>query len=528
MKSSKFLLAGLVCLGMFLAACGMAATEAPMTVVETQVVEVTVEVEKAVEEPAAEEAPAAAAPLMSPEIAPIVLTWRLPGEAPPDEALIEGALNAMPQVQNLGLSIDLAFSGSEAYPETLGAIISQGLPCDLAYTSSDLEYARLAGQGVFIPLDELVNNFAPDIFMMVPKPAWDMARVNDLVYAVPALTGWGEAYGVIADQQILEKYQVDLNSLNNYSSLEAVLQSVLQGEPALAKKLVGEIWAIGDPRSWGYEPVSLPGVVRMSDPQKQVVNWYATPEYLLAVELANRLHQAGYTPDQPLIPANLLEARKQGEYPFHMAIYRPDLLAQMNRDEGRVHLGKTLQPILLSGVLNHLSAICANTQSAERALQFLDLVYTDEAVFNTLAKGVEGVHWGWQDIGRKIIARATGSGWTPEGDWLFGNPMLAYAEDSGEVGMWQAVKRQNDGARIPVDGAFSFDPAAVAAQIETVQSLIVQYDNPMRWGLVLPGDPHAGIETFNRMLQGAGLDQVLQEMQRQLDAYLEANPWVNQ
>jgi len=68
----------------------------------------------------------------------------------------------------------------------------------------------------------------------------------------------------------------------------------------------------------------------------------------------------------------------------------------------------------------------------------------------------------------------------------------------------------------------------VAAQMETAESLIVQYDNPMRWGLVLPGDTHAGIEAFNRNLQAAGLDGLLQEMQRKLDAYLEENLWVDQ
>jgi hypothetical protein len=94
--------------------------------------------------------------------------------------------------------------------------------------------------------------------------------------------------------------------------------------------------------------------------------------------------------------------------------------------------------------------------------------------------------------------------------------------------MWQGVKQQNDGARIPVDGAFAFDATPVAAQMETIESLIAQYDAPMRWGLVLPGDTRAGIEAFNRMLQGAGLDQVLQEMQNQLDTYLTANPWINQ
>ncbi len=528
MKSFKFILTCLVCLGLLMAACGQQATSEPAAVVETQIVEVEEvleEVAAEATEPAAEE-PMLAAPAQA--MAPMVLTWRLPGNTPTDEAQIEGALNAMPQIQDLGLSIDLAFTPWDDYAAALGVLVAQNQPCDLAYASSEFDYTQLARQGVFMPIDDLANNFAPDIFMMVPKPAWDMARVNNLVYAVPTMTGWSQAFGVIADQQILEKYQVDLNAITGYTGLEAVLQSVLQGEPQLAKKLMGEVWPISDPRSWGYEPVRLPGVVRMSDPQKKVVNWYATPEYLLAVELANRLHQSGFTPDQPLVPQNLQEARRNGEFPFHMAIYRPDLLAQMNREEERSHLGKSLQPILLSGALQHLTAVCANTQSAERALQFLDLAYTDEAVYNLLAKGIEGVHWCWQDIGRKIITRQLAAAGLPRAIGSSATRCWRMPRTAQEVGMWQAVKRQNDGARIPVDGAFAFDPTPAATQMETIESLIAQYDAPMRWGLVLPGDPHAGIEAFNRNLQGAGLEGLLQEMQRQLDVYLEANPWVNQ
>ncbi len=79
-------------------------------------------------------------------------------------------------LQDLGISLDLAFSGSDGYPTTLQEIVAQNLPCDLAYTSGELEYASLTSRGTFLPLDDLVNNFAPNIFMMVPKGALTLAR----------------------------------------------------------------------------------------------------------------------------------------------------------------------------------------------------------------------------------------------------------------------------------------------------------------------------------------------------------------
>ncbi len=151
---------------------------------------------------------------------------------------------------------------------------------------------------------------------------------------------------------------------------------------------------------------------------------------------------------------------------------------------------------------------------------------TDESVYNLLAKGIEGIHWNWQDIGQRLITRSN----SPDArkyllnqDWMFGNQFLAYAEDPAELGVWQAVKELNSTGQIPVDGSFSFDPSPVAVEMSAIESVIARYDAPLRWGINAPDDPRLGIEAFNRDLQAAGLEKVLQEMQKQLETYLAKN-----
>ncbi len=377
-----------------------------------------------------------------------------------------------------------------------------------------------------MPLDELVNNYAPDIFMQIPREAWDLTRINGLIYAVPHLTAWSEAQGVMADKTLLEKYQIKFNQAGTIPALDEALQKVFQGEPQLAGKLLGEVTGVGDPRSWGYEPAQLPGVLRTNATARTVMNWYATPEYRQAVETLNRWRQAGYLPNQPLKPDNLLEARKIGEYPFHLTVFRKDLQAQADLQEGHPHDGMTFQPVLLSGVTNNLTGVCANSQNPNLALAFLNLVYTDEGVYNLLAKGIEGVHWGWVDAGQRLITRPDileVKKYNLHRDWMFGNQFLAYAENPQEVGTWQQIAQQNNSASVPLDGAFVFDPALVQAEMTAVEAVIARFDPGLRWGVVNPNDSNLGIEAFNRELQAAGLEKVLQEMQRQLDAYLAMN-----
>ncbi len=90
------------------------------------------------------EMPAAAAP--KPD--PVQLTWWLGGEQPADETRVEAALNALPQLEALGVQVDLVFSDWSAYPSLLKEAVRLDMPCDLAYTSEWANgYHRLAAEG---------------------------------------------------------------------------------------------------------------------------------------------------------------------------------------------------------------------------------------------------------------------------------------------------------------------------------------------------------------------------------------------
>jgi putative aldouronate transport system substrate-binding protein len=148
--------------------------------------------------------------------------------------------------------------------------------------------------GNLVALDDLLPTVTPKLWEMVPETAWNMSRVNGKIFAIPNQQLWYEAWGIILDKEIADKYSIDLNTINKYEDFNPYLQKVLEGEPQLAKKLIGEMdGGTFHPLTWGYESVISAGVIKLGDMSRQIVNWYETPEFRQAVDQAWKWHEAG-------------------------------------------------------------------------------------------------------------------------------------------------------------------------------------------------------------------------------------------
>jgi putative aldouronate transport system substrate-binding protein len=118
---------------------------------------------------------------------------------------------------------------------------------------------------------------------------------------------------------------------------------------------------------------------------------------------------------------------------------------------------------VLSYVTPTMTGVCSTSKNPERALEVFELFYTDEVVYNTLAKGIEGKHWVWVDKERKVIGfpegvTADNSGWNLNRDWMIGNQFIAYYVNPDQVGAWEETERIINASGLPMAGPFVFDP----------------------------------------------------------------------
>ena len=167
--------------------------------------------------------------------------------------------------------------------------------------------------------------------------------------------------------------------------------------------------------------------------------------------------------------------------------------------------------------------IAQTCKNPEAAAKVLNMLYTDETVLNTLIFGVEGSDW---------VDAGTGDGsilW-PEGKDMNSVPYTA-ALTCGIIGN-QFIMYSMEGVSKASDIPFMADNMAntkkspifgfnvnidnIKTQTAAVSNVIAQYEGGLLTGEL---NPEEYIPKLNEELEAAGMNEIIEEAQQQLDAW---------
>ena len=153
-------------------------------------------------------------------------------------------------------------------------------------------------------------------------------------------------------------------------------------------------------------------------------------------------------------------------------------------------------------------------------MQFLELLYTDPVVSNLLCYGVEGVHYQMLDAANGVIgypegaSRAT-SPYSIFRNYALGNEFNTYVWEGWPVDLWRQVQENNERSARSHAYATPLDTSAVAAEVEQCSAIAERYTELLLAGV---GDVDEVLDAFNQELHAAGIDRIIAEKQRQIDA----------
>jgi putative aldouronate transport system substrate-binding protein len=105
-------------------------------------------------------------------------------------------------------------------------------------------------------------------------------------------------------------------------------------------------------------------------------------------------------------------------------------------------------------------------------------------------------------------------------DFLGGNQYLVPPWEGNLPDLRTISLRLNQNAPLSPILGFSYDPTPVSLEITAVANVIAQYSPGLRSGSVDPGE---NLPKFIKALDDAGAQKMVDEMQRQLDAWRAAN-----
>ncbi len=160
-----------------------------------------------------------------------------------------------------------------------------------------------------------------------------------------------------------------------------------------------------------------------------------------------------------------------------------------------------------------LTQSCYSIKNPEKALQLLELVNTDSKVRDALYYGLEGVDFEYTTDGK--LHRIT-TDW-PMAGYTQGSFFAATQLDTDEHNQWAEVKELNANAIASPALGFQFDYAdTVGDEVINCKEIWERWKGELLTGTV---DPQEAVPQMMSELRDAGFDKIIEEAQKQLDAF---------
>jgi putative aldouronate transport system substrate-binding protein len=436
-----------------------------------------------------------------------------------DLPLVQEEINKISK-KKINATVKLVPISGAAWQQQQNLMLTSNEKLDLIMSSSFYGYNTQAVKGLYLPLGDLLKSHGQEIIKAVPEHLLEGNKVNDEIYGIPSIRDWGSYYGFAMRKDLVDKYSIDLSQIKTFADLENVFKTVKEGEPTLTPVVntsmgtsvataiaAGKYDVLGD---------NL-GVVSFKD--KKMVNMFEDPQYVEAVKLARKWFEAGYiikdSATSKESAANLVKANKGFGY---FAKMKPGFDVQ---EKGIT--GYDMVSVKLSDVYSYTDAatgfnlsIARNSENPEKAMKFINLLYSDKEIMNLLDLGIEGKHYVKNSDGTIKLPDGVKESKYVFNQWEIGNNFLTYPWEGNDADYWDVMKEHNDSAVLSPAFGFTFNPEPVKTEIAASTNVLNQYKLGLESGTL---DPEKSLLEFNKKLKESGLDKIIEEKQKQFDEW---------
>ncbi|MCF0115947.1 MAG: extracellular solute-binding protein [Erysipelotrichaceae bacterium] len=409
-------------------------------------------------------------------------------------------------------TVPMALSGKEGAPDiiqvfSLADFVSQGFIQNLTpYLDNELK-----------PTVDLIGNVIGS------------GKIAGDTYMIPRYFGTVLDWKFIYNKALIEESGVDLSDCDDLYTLEDKLAELKEVYPDEHFLVYTDQF---DDLINYYKHTSVIGTYTATEGDStKLVNYYETEAYKEAIEMAYRFRQKGYV--DPEGSANTLShdvlvmsGSAKGVLMGHSA--NEETIAEMFNNMATydaefgaktIGIGDLYTDTLGVGI----SYTCANP---ELAASFINLLYTDEFVWDTLIYGIEGQDFVW-DENHEFVNY-------PEG--LDGNTIpytmqyscgmigngfqgLPFASNSSGNDFEYGKELMKEAWCPPLYG---FTPTSndVMNEATAVNVVVEKYNNVLTYGDVDPADVYP---QFIEELKAAGIDKLIENYQAQVDAWVAEN-----
>lgn len=489
---------------------------------------------------------------------PVTLEWYVAENNHPADDVVLPAIDKYFQEQ-INATMNIHFIPASEYKDKMTPILMSGQTVDIinanGTSTSAISYVDYVNQGTFFAMDELLPKYAPKTYEMIPEGFWDAMKINGNIYGIPSYKDSVTIKSLVINKTMAEALGMDTyegKTVKNMQEVVPMLYEALEKRNATFPEDANSspyipitrcCWNIDE---WApYESLNniavtnIPGVEAYAGKGSGeiVFNKYETDEYRAYCQNQAKMVNDGVLPADVWNFDTERVYSQQGKYILedtHEGLIEIDPHAFSDQWEGvLVPFEKTFGSTAY--IHNAVECISSSSKNPERAMMALELINTDNFVATALRFGLEGQHWNMSDVQGVVSFEGTTNA-DPANrayySWYgaqFGSLKACYMPQGTSPDFVDRLLAENEKAILDTNMGFVFDPTPVANEVAACSSVEGEFTNNLKFGFLVDQkgtDPAVVEETVNKTvdefiakLKENGVDKIIEEAQKQLDAW---------
>ncbi|WP_169447638.1 DUF3502 domain-containing protein [Paenibacillus daejeonensis] len=470
------------------------------------------------------------------EADPVTLKWMLGGPGKQqDSDRVWAEFNERLQAYLPNTTVEFEIVPFSEYRERWQLMSASQERVDLAWHGYVMPLADEVSKGAYLPLNELINEHAPELLETIPQWVFDLVTFDGDIYAVPNYQQMTDLrLGMrtpkeLADEFLDKEKAEEIFFAREATPLDQASYDVLS-EYFEKLKQAGRIQKGVSDAIWTDHNKGIilanPYVIPFDDKTYTVSLADELPERILQQQVAREWFQKGYVREDIL--SNTNRRQDEGKPDGYIAYFHENFEGQSLRESGKrgfpvevVAMQKEFQISRLNSATN--TAIARQSKHPDRAMQLLSLIQSEEGkeLYRLLVNGIEGEHY---TVVSENRIELTDFGETQDTaqhpyslpKWVVGNTFNAYETQFDEEGWNDYVLELHETATIHLLVGFQPDLESVRTELAQISAINQEY--LLTEYSTRPLD-EIRAEKVDR-IERAGGNRVKELLQEQVDAFL--------
>ncbi|MCL6457485.1 MAG: extracellular solute-binding protein [Gorillibacterium sp.] len=458
----------------------------------------------------------------------VTIKYVIPGTEPKEWPAVKDAVNKKLLADGLNVQIEKVYIDWGAWEQKINLKLSTNEDFDMFHVMNDMVgLANYAGRGALKDITKEIEQYGPNLKKVIPESVWSGVTKEGKVYGIPAYWYESSVDGSITVNKYLLKKAGITAPITDRTQLMSAMEQVNQKlDMKMTIPLRGGTAGPADifQRTYDKYPFTVRDNIAFIAEDGIVKNWVETDEFKQDTAWFREAYQKKLiNPDVLTVKQEqIADQIKYGKYVFTLGT--PNKLSDVQKtyadatdeDFELIRLNPEKPHYRMVNAKN-INAVAANSKHPAEAVKFMNWLYENQENYDLFMYGIEGKTY--NKVGEKglesIIDPSTNMPLYLQDDWMIGN-LNFIRVDENYLTANKALYKADPDAKNFFAADFFFDPAPVKAEMGNVQAVFTSDVSPIYRGVL---DYDKNIKATLAKLKSAGIDKVLVEYQKQLDAY---------